>query len=209
MFLLTPLLLSSFTRDFNLCLVNHIQLQDMSVFQLSFRFWWSDEITKPNAKTNNHLNLNWNKTQYFRLRLFWLLFWCSECYLIALWLLSECSLSAQWVLTECSLSADLFVTDCLKIWARMMKIDCSRQTWTARTNERTLALLGLLSEPKKSSVLFVAQRHFCIICTVHCSGWWWGAEFNNAYYNEGLGWIKIVKNPLNLLICLFAISTGY
>ena len=40
--------------------------------------------------------------------------------------------------------ADLFLTDCLKIWARMMKIDCSRQVW----NERRLWLFGLLSEPK-------------------------------------------------------------
>ena len=30
-----------------------------------------------------------------------------------------------------------------------------------------------------------------------------GAVFNNAYYNEGLRWIKVVKNPLNLLICNF------
>ena len=68
----------------------------------------------------------WNKTQYFRLRLVWLWFWCSECSRIALWLLSECSLSA-----------DLFLTDCLKIWARMMKIDCSRQTCHRRTDRVT------------------------------------------------------------------------
>ena len=29
-----------------------------------------------------------------RLRLYWLLFWCSECSLIALWLLAKCSLGA-------------------------------------------------------------------------------------------------------------------
>ena len=33
-----------------------------------------------------------------------------------------------------------------------MKIDCSRQTWTARTDERRLALLGLLSEPKSEKI---------------------------------------------------------
>ena len=95
----------------------------------------------------------------YRLRLYWLFFCCSECTLIALWVLFECSLSALWVLSECSLSAlwvlsdcslsalwlfsdcsltaDLFLTDCLKIWARMMNIDYSRQTWTARMNELT------------------------------------------------------------------------
>ena len=36
----------------------------------------------------------------------------------------------------------------------MMKIDCSRQTWTKRTDARTLAFLELLSEPKNSTSLF-------------------------------------------------------
>ena len=47
-----------------------------------------------------------NKTQYFRLRLVWLIFWCSECSLIALWVLFDCSLSALWVLTDCWLIPD-------------------------------------------------------------------------------------------------------
>ena len=55
--------------------------------------------------------------------------------LSALWLFFKCFLSALWVLSECSLTADLFLTDYLKIWARMMKIDSSRQTWTGRTDE--------------------------------------------------------------------------
>ena len=54
-----------------------------------------------------------------------------------LWLLFDCSLIALWWLSVCSLSADLFLTDCLKIWARMMTIDFSRQVWTEQTNERT------------------------------------------------------------------------
>ena len=41
--------------------------------------------------------------------------WCSECSLIALWVLtdsSECSLSALWVLSECSLSALWVLSEC-------------------------------------------------------------------------------------------------
>ena len=114
---------------------------------------------------------------------FWVL---SECSLSAPWVLSNCSLSALWVLSECSLSAlrvlseylltaDIFLTNCLNIWARMMKIDCSRQVWHKKgvaISEKGvaisfwcgyfilvwlftkmvwlfhLAFLGLLSEPK-------------------------------------------------------------
>ncbi len=76
--------------------------------------------------------------------------------LSALWVLPDCSLSALWVFTECSLSAHWVLTYfwliAWKSGARMMKIDCSRQTWHERTNRRTnkrrLAFLGLLSEPK-------------------------------------------------------------
>ena len=39
------------------------------------------------------------------------LFWCSECSLIALWVLYKCFLGAHWLLT-----------DCWPIWAREMKI---------------------------------------------------------------------------------------
>ena len=63
-----------------------------------------------------------------------------------LWVLIDCSISAFWVLSECSLTV---LTDCLKIWARMMKIDCSRQTCPWQTDTRqTLALLELLSGQK-------------------------------------------------------------
>ena len=47
----------------------------------------------------------------YRLRLYWLLFWCSECSLLALWLVSECSLSALWVLTDCWIIPDWLLED--------------------------------------------------------------------------------------------------
>ena len=87
----------------------------------------------------------WTRRSIYRLWLYWLWFWCSECSLIALCcvlykysisascVLSGCFLGALWVLTGCSLTPDWFLTDCLKIWARKMKIDCSRQVWTDRT----------------------------------------------------------------------------
>ena len=53
------------------------------------------------------------------------------------WLTAGWLLTADWLLADCWLTADWFLTDCLKIWARKMKIDCSRQTWTGRTNGRT------------------------------------------------------------------------
>ena len=43
-----------------------------------------------------------NKTQYFRLRLYWLLFWCSECSLSSLWVLSDCWLIPDWLLEDLS-----------------------------------------------------------------------------------------------------------
>ena len=46
-------------------------------------------------------------------------------------------MTADWWLTDCWLMADwLLLTDCLKIWARKMKIDCSRQVWHERMNGR-------------------------------------------------------------------------
>ena len=59
---------------------------------------------------------------------------------------SDCMtlISMLWVLYECSLIA---------LWPRKMKIDCSRQTWTGRTDGRTdehrSAFIELLSEPKR------------------------------------------------------------
>ena len=41
-------------------------------------------------------------------------------------------------------------TDLRLIWERKMKIESSRQTWTKQTNERRLAFLELLTEPKIS-----------------------------------------------------------
>ena len=73
----------------------------------------------------------------------------SDYSLLTLWLLSGCFLSALWVLSDCSLTADLLLTACLKIWARIKKIDFSRQFW----NGRRLWLLGLLSEPKTDMVM--------------------------------------------------------
>ena len=64
--------------------------------------------------------------------------------ILMLWLLSECSHSAFWVLPDCLIA----------LWARKMKIDCSRQVWHTRTHRRTLAFLELLSEPKNSYVLY-------------------------------------------------------
>ena len=72
---------------------------------------------------------------------------CIDSYFDALsahWFLCNCSL-------ECSLTADLFLTDCIKIWARMMKIDCSRQPWTIQT-DKTLAFLEHLLEPKTDTL---------------------------------------------------------
>ena len=90
--------------------------------------------------------------------------------LSALWLRSYCSPSALWLISECSLTADLFLTDCLKIWARMMKIDCSRQTWTKRTS----AFLELLSEQKNVRTLLLGKQH-----------WTWILHINrNKYYHS-------------------------
>ena len=94
----------------------------------------------------------------------------TDCWLTADWLLTDCWLTADWLLTDCWLTADWLLTDCLKIWARKMKIDCSRQTWTGwtdeRTNGRTLWLLELLSEPKRSNIIVcfsrVHQKIYCI-----------------------------------------------
>ena len=79
-----------------------------------------------------------NKTQYLK---------GSDCIdsyfdaVIALCVFSDCSLSTLWMPFECLLTANLFLTDCLNIWAWIMKIDCSRQTWTAQMdgqiNKRT------------------------------------------------------------------------
>ena len=67
------------------------------------------------------------------------------------WWLTEW-LTHKWRLTDCWMIADWLLTDCLKIWARKMKIESSRQVWNERTDGRTnkhrLWLLGLLSEPK-------------------------------------------------------------
>ena len=118
-----------------------------------------------------------NKTQYFRLWLYWLLFWCtsahcllsafslsalwllSECFLSAFWVLSECSLSVHWLLTDCSLTADLFLTDCLKIWARMIKIDCSRAYCAGRTDTHCDSL-GSLTEPKTKEIFWLGWQTF-------------------------------------------------
>ena len=48
-----------------------------------------------------------------------------------------------------------------------MKIDCSRQTWTARTDERRLALLGLLSEPIIYS-LVERRQQICLKFAKQC-----------------------------------------
>ena len=55
----------------------------------------------------------------------------------------------------------------------MMKIDCSRQVWPGQTDRqidrRTLALLGLLSEPKnieKRPKHLVNEKDFCHRCMI-------------------------------------------
>ena len=96
---------------------------------------------------------NKNKTQYFRLRLYLLLFWCSECSLNALGVLSKYSLSALWVLSECSLSAYWLMTYTWLIawsfepeWWRLTALD--KPTPDGQTDRQTKWLLELLSEPK-------------------------------------------------------------
>ena len=98
----------------------------------------------------------WNsKNVYFSAIVFKLIHFTGLLKQDAVFIGSDCidsyfdALSAFWVLYECSLTADLYLTDCLKIWARMMKIDCSRKTWTSLTDGPTLALIELLLEPKR------------------------------------------------------------
>ena len=81
-----------------------------------------------------------NKTQYLKapivltlILMLWVLTNCSL--LCSLWVLYMCILGALWVLSDCWLTADWFLIDCLKFWAKMMKIESSRQTWIERTNE--------------------------------------------------------------------------
>ena len=59
----------------------------------------------------------------------------SECSLSVLRVPSECSLSALWVFSECS----------LKIWARLVKIECSWKTWHPKTERRAFLELLLSS----------------------------------------------------------------
>ncbi len=70
-----------------------------------------------------------------------------------LWVLSDLSLSALWVLTDCW----LILTDCFKIWARMMKIDCSRQTWTGRTFEDCDSLSSCRSQKRSWNLCFIIK----------------------------------------------------
>ena len=99
--------------------------------------------------------------------------------LSALWVLTECSLSAHWVLTECSLvahlTADLFLTDCLKIWARMMKIDCDRRTDSRQSREPILFYsfsLNLLADLMSSLRPVCVSKKWgprpCVHCPAPC-----------------------------------------
>ena len=82
-----------------------------------------------------------NKTQYFRLCLYWLLFWCL---LIALWLLTDCSLTAHWLLTYSWLIAWRFELE----WWILTVLDKFEPN--GRTNEQRLWLLGLLDGAKNT-----------------------------------------------------------
>ena len=94
--------------------------------------------------------------------------------MMADWRLTDCWLTTDWLLTYCWLTADWLLTDCLKIWARKMKIVCSRQVWTERTNEQRLAFIELLSEPKKGkwilAIWLSSSRHRESI-TYLCDEW--------------------------------------
>ena len=94
---------------------------------------------------NTLIRIVQNKTQYFRLRLYWLLLEVlTDCSLSALWVLSECTLSAHWVLTYAWLIALRFEPE----WWRLTALDkLEPDKWT---NGRTSAFLELLSERKIS-----------------------------------------------------------
>ena len=109
------------------------------------------QIVTPKAPVGAKNMYMWGKVRIWNPRKLKSTFRGSDCIdsdfdaLIALWLLYDCSLSALWVLYKCSLSAFWVLSDCslsalwvlILIWPRKMKIDCSRQTWTGRTNKRT------------------------------------------------------------------------
>ena len=119
------------------------------------------------------LTADWQTDGHCALIALWLL---SECSLSALWVLSECYLSAIWVLSECALTADLFLTDCLKIWARMMKIDCSRQTDAGRTDRQTDGQTDIVTPwapvgAKKNCVLWIQIYRNYVLTRSLGMGW--------------------------------------
>ena len=96
-------------------------------------------------------NGNRYKTQYLKaptvLTLILMLWELTDCSLLcALWVLYKCFLGALWVFSDCWLTADWLLTGCLKIWARKVKIDCSRQVWTGRTNGDCYSLSSCWSQ---------------------------------------------------------------
>ena len=122
---------------------------------IASQFLCTVQLLSSNFRIFSRLEIRINKTQYFRLRLYWLLFWCSECF----WLLFDRSLSALWLLSECSLSAHLLRTYSWVIawrfepeWWRLTALDKFEPN--IRTNERRLAFLELLSEPKILKKMF-------------------------------------------------------
>ena len=82
-----------------------------------------------------------NKTQYFRLRLY-------DSDFFALWVLSECSISVLLVLSDCFMSA-LWILWWLHKWSLTLKDeDWLLSTNLNWTNEHRSAFIELLSEPK-------------------------------------------------------------
>ena len=98
-----------------------------------------------------------NKTQYFRLRLYWLLFWYS---LIALWVFSECSLSALWVLTDCWLIPDWLLEDLSQNdedWLLFRSL-CRTDGRTDRRTDGHCDSLGSLTEPKTEHIFRLLEK---------------------------------------------------
>ena len=123
-----------------------------------------------------------NKTKYFRLRRYDTVWVLSDYSLSALLVLSECSLNALWVLLKW-------------IYAKKMKIESL--SWD-RTNERGLAFLELLTEPK---IFFVwAERAGVWAWLANTRGESkvrWRAKPGRKLSQETMTWYQSITSKVN------------